>query len=76
MLKTLFSIGLMTMVGIFALKLVFGLFGAFVGLMFVLLGWALKILIIGAVIYFVLRLISPSTARRVTDSFSDTPSGS
>jgi len=54
----------------------FGLLRAFAGLMFGPLGWALKIRIIGAVIYFVLRLISPSTARRVTDSFSDTPSGS
>lgn len=73
MLRTLFSVGLMAMVGVFALKLVFGLFGGFVVLMLWLLGIALKILIVGAVIYFVVRIISPSTARRMTDSFSGPP---
>lgn len=70
MLRTLFSVGLMTMVGVFLLKFVFGLFGGFVVLMLWLLGIALKILIVGAIIYFVVRIISPSTARRMTDSFS------
>ena len=68
MLRTLFSIGVMAMVGIVAMKLVFGLFGGFVGLMLALLFLALKILIIGACVYFVIRLISPSTAKKMTDS--------
>ena len=73
MLKTLFSVGLMTMVGMFLLKFAFGLFGGLVGI-FIWLAWiALKILLIGAAIYFVIRLISPSTARRMTDSVN-TPS--
>ncbi|HVZ50102.1 MAG TPA: hypothetical protein VG916_15070 [Gemmatimonadaceae bacterium] len=75
MLRTLFSVGVMAMVGLFLMKFVFGLFGGFVALMFFLLGLALKILIIGAIVYFVIRLISPNTARRMTDSFSG-PSGS
>jgi len=70
MLRTLFSVGLMAMVGVFLLKFVFGLFGGFVVLMLWLLGIALKIVIVGAVIYLVVRIISPSTARRMTDSFS------
>ena len=75
MMRTLFSVGLMAMAGLFLMKLVFGLFGGFVALMFVLLGIALKILIVGALVYFVIRIISPSTAKRMTDSFSG-PSGS
>lgn len=75
MLRTLFSVGLMAMVGVFLLKFVFGLFGGFVVLMLWLLGLALKILIIGACVYFVIRILSPSTAKRMTDSFSG-PSGS
>ena len=73
MLKTLFSVGIMTMVGMFLLKFAFGLFGGVIGI-FVWLAWlALKILLIGAVIYFLVRLISPNTARRMTDSVN-TPS--
>ncbi|MBM3276136.1 MAG: hypothetical protein FJ202_01455 [Gemmatimonadetes bacterium] len=72
MLKTLFSVGLATMAGIVLLKLVFGLFGGFVMLLFWILGIALKILLVGAAIYFILRIISPDTARKMTDSFSGT----
>ena len=71
MLRTLFSVGLMAMAGVFLLKVVFGLFGGFIGIMIWLLFLALKILLIGAVIYFIVRLFSPSTARKMTDSFSD-----
>ena len=70
MFRTLFSVGLMAMVGVFLLKAVFGLFGGFIAIMLWLFFLALKILLIGAVIYFVIRLISPSTARRMTDSFT------
>ena len=70
MLRTLFSVGLMTMVGIFLLKFAFGLFGGLVALLVWLAFLALKILLVGAVIYFIIRLISPSTARRMTDSVS------
>lgn len=70
MLRTLFSVGLMAVVGLFLMKVFFGLFGGFVALMFFLLGIALKILIVGAVVYFVIRIISPNTARRMTDSVS------
>jgi len=73
MLRTLFSVGLMAMAGVFLLKFVFGLFGGFVVLMLWLLGLALKILLIGACIYFVIRIISPSTAQRMTDSFTGPP---
>ena len=70
MLRTLFSVGLMAMVGLFLMKVVFGLFAGFVALMLWLLVIAVKILIVGALVYFVVRIVSPSTARRMTDSFS------
>jgi hypothetical protein len=74
MLRTLFSVGMMAMVGLFLMKFVFGIFGGLVALVVVLAWWAIKILLIGACIYFVIRLLSPSTAQRMTDSFSK-PSG-
>jgi uncharacterized BrkB/YihY/UPF0761 family membrane protein len=73
MLKTLFSVGLMTMVGVFVLKFAFGLFAGLVGIFMWLFFLALKILLVGAVIYFLIRLISPNTARRMTDSVNNSP---
>ena len=67
MLRTLFSVGLMAMVGLFLMKVVFGLFAGFVALMLWLLVIAVKILVVGALVYFVVRIVSPSTARRMTD---------
>ena len=43
MLRTLFSVGLMAMVGLFLMKVVFGLFAGFVALMLWLLVIAVKI---------------------------------
>jgi hypothetical protein len=65
MLRTLFTVGLIAMLGLVALKLVFGLLGPLVGLLFMLIGFAIRVVLIGAVIYFVIRVISPATAERI-----------
>ncbi|MCE2899791.1 MAG: hypothetical protein ACK5XT_04025 [Gemmatimonas sp.] len=65
MLRTLFSVGVIALLGLVALKLVFGLLGPLVALLFWLLGLALKVLLIGAVVYFVIRVVSPATAERI-----------
>ena len=65
MLRTLFTVGLIAMLGLIALKLVFGLLGPLVGLLFMLVGFAIRVLLIGAVLYFVVRVVSPSTAERI-----------
>ncbi len=65
MLRTLFTIGLIAMLGLVALKLVFGLLGPLVALLFTLLGFAIRVVLIGAVVYFVLRVVSPETAARI-----------
>ncbi len=65
MLRTLFSVGIIALIGLVALKLVFGLLGPLVTLLFALLGLALRVLLIGAVVYFVIRLVSPATAERI-----------
>lgn len=67
MLATIFMIGLFALAGLFLLKLVFGLgFG--------LLGWlfafAIKAVVFGAIIYLVIRIFSPETARRLREKFS------
>jgi hypothetical protein len=69
MLRTIFGIGVIALLGLFALKVFFGLFGVMFALFFVLLGWALRIAIVGAVIYFALKLFMPETARSIEEKF-------
>jgi len=69
MLRTIFGIGAIALLGLFALKVFFGLFGVLFALFFVLLGWALRIAIVGAVIYFALRLFMPETAKSLEEKF-------
>jgi hypothetical protein len=70
MFRTFLTVGVFFLVGLFILKLFFGIFG---GLLMVLL-WlaflALKIAIIGAIVYFVVRIVSPDTARRWRERWS------
>ena len=70
MLRTLFVIGAFVVLGFFVLGSVFSIFGAVIGIAITLLMFALKALIIGAVVYFVIRIVSPETARRLRDRFS------
>jgi hypothetical protein len=65
MLRTVFMIGLFALLGLFLLKVAFGLFGFLFSILIVLLWWALKIAIVGLIIYFVIRLVSPDTASRL-----------
>jgi hypothetical protein len=64
MLRTVFMIGLFAILGLFALKIAFGLFGFLFSILLVLLWWAVKIAIVGLLIYFVIRIVSPDTASR------------
>ncbi|MGQ0539456.1 MAG: hypothetical protein ACT4R6_10945 [Gemmatimonadaceae bacterium] len=70
MFRTVFSIGLVAIVGLFFLKLAFGIFGAFFALLLMLVWWAIRIAIIGAVIYLLIRIFSPETARRMRERWA------
>ncbi len=70
MLRTIFGIGAIALLGLFALKVFFGLFGVLFGLFFVLLGWAVRIAIVGAVVYLVIRLFMPDTAKSLEEKFN------
>ncbi len=69
MLRTLFTVGIMAVVGLFVLQLAFGLFGVVLGLFFSIVGIALRLLVVGAIVYFVIRMVSPSTARELRERF-------
>ncbi len=70
MLRTIFMIGLFAVAGLFLLKLLFGVIFLGFGLFGWLFGFALKALIVGALIYLVIRIFSPETARKLREKFS------
>lgn len=70
MLRTIFMVGLFALLGLFALKLVFGLFGVMFALLWVALWWAIKIAIVGLIAYAVIRIVSPDTAQRLRSRWS------
>ena len=70
MLRTIFSIGLFAVLGLNALKFIFGIFGLAVGLFIGLLFVALKIAFVLLVVYFIIRIVSPDTARKLRERWS------
>ena len=72
MIRTILMTGLMVMLGIFALGFVFKIFGGLIGLTFLLIGFAIKALIVGGIAYLAIRIVSPSTAQRLREKWSGT----
>lgn len=70
MLRTIFSVGALAILGLIALKFVFNIFGGLVVLLLWLFFVALKIAIVGALIYLVIRIVSPDTARQLRQKFN------
>jgi hypothetical protein len=70
MLRTIFAVGIMALLGLFLLKLVFGILGGLFGLLVPLLYFAIKIAFIGLMVYLVIRIVSPDTARRLKEQWS------
>ena len=70
MFRTIFMIGLFAVGGLFLLKLLFGVFAVTLGLFGWLLAVAIKIAIVGALLYLVVRIFSPGTARRMRERWS------
>jgi hypothetical protein len=70
MLRTIMMIGLFAVLGMMALKLTFGILGVFFALFFKLLWMAIWVGAVGLVLYVVIRVISPDTARRLRERFS------
>ena len=64
MLRSLFGFAILAVAGIVAVKLIFGLLGFALSLLMTLLWLAA----IGFVLYLLLKIISPRTARRVRET--------
>ncbi|MFL5575246.1 MAG: hypothetical protein ACJ79S_04690 [Gemmatimonadaceae bacterium] len=70
MLRTIFTIGLFAVLGFVALGFLFNIFTVLIGIALWLLALAIKIAIIGLVIYVIIRVVSPETARRMRERWS------
>lgn len=76
MLRTIFMTGLFALIGLFLLRIAFGILGGLFGIVFGLLGLAIKIAIIGAIVYIIIRIFMPETAARLRGKWSgENPSG-
>lgn len=70
MLRTIFAVGLMAILGLVALKFIFGIFGFLFVVLFGLFWIAVKIALVGFLVYLVIRVLSPNTARRIRQKWS------
>jgi predicted lipid-binding transport protein (Tim44 family) len=63
-------IGLFAILGLIALRVVFGILPAVIGLFIGIAIFAIKIAAIGFVVYLLIRIFSPDTARRLREKWS------
>lgn len=70
MLRTVLTIGLFALLGLFVLNLALGVLPMVIGLVLGLLGLAFKIALFGLVVYVLIRIFSPDTARRMRERWS------
>lgn len=75
MFRNVFALGLSAIIGVVALKLVFGIAGGLLGAVFGIFLWivslAIRVALAGLLIYLVLLVLSPETARRMRRRFDD-----
>jgi hypothetical protein len=69
MLRTIFTIGIIAVLGMFVLRVAFGILGGLFGILFWLISISIPIMILGALIYLVLKVFAPDTARELRSKF-------
>lgn len=67
MFRTIFTLGAFALLGILALKIVFGILGGLIGFVLVTV---VKVALVGLLIYGIMSIFSPDTARRWRDKWS------
>jgi len=70
MIRTILTLGFVALLGLFALGFVFQIFGALIALLVWVAVLAIKVAVVGAIAYVVIRVVSPTTARRLRSNFS------
>ena len=68
MIRTAATIAVIGLVAFVVLKLVFGVAGSLLGLLIGLAWFALKVALVVGLVYWLLTVFSPETAKKVRDS--------
>ena len=68
-MRTFATVAIVALIGWIALKIVFGVAGGIVGLLLSLAWIALKVLLVVGIVYWLLSVFSPETARKMRDTF-------
>jgi hypothetical protein len=63
-------VGIFAVLGLVALRFVFGILPTVIGLLIGIAWFAIKIAAIGFLIYLLIRIFSPDTARRLREKWS------
>ena len=69
MLRTAASIAIVGLVCWIAIKIIFGVTGGILGILLSLAWLALKVLLVVGLIYWLLSVFSPETAKKMRDAF-------
>jgi hypothetical protein len=70
MLRTVLTIGLFALLALFALNLIYGILPMVIGGLWYLINLAFKIGLFILVVYLLIRILSPDTARRMRERWS------
>jgi hypothetical protein len=68
-MRTIVGLAIIGVVTYVALKLAFGVAGGLIGLLLSLAWLALKIVLVAGLIYWLISVFSPETAKKMRDSF-------
>jgi ABC-type transport system involved in multi-copper enzyme maturation permease subunit len=68
MIRTVASIAVVALVAWLAIKIVFGFAGGLIGLLISLAIFALKVALVVGLVYWLLTVFSPETARKMRDA--------
>ena len=72
MLRAILMLGLLVVIGMFAAGLVFNVLGGLVGLVIWAAVLAVKLLVVGGILYLGVRVLSPNTAQRLKERWAET----
>ena len=69
MIRTVASLALVVIAAWIAIRIVFGFAGGLLALLLSLAWFALKVLLVAGIVYWLLTVFSPDTAKKVRDTF-------
>jgi hypothetical protein len=72
MLRAILMLGLLVVLGMFAAGLVFNVLGGLIGLVIWVAVLAIKLLVVGGILYLGVRVVSPNTAQRLKERWAET----